>query len=421
MSVRATSLSLPVSEAAHEAVSSSEYRADIDGLRAVAILGVLCVHAFPDLLTGGGTGVDIFFVISGFLISGIIFRALADGSFNCFNFYMRRVLRIFPALILILIAVWVFGWLTLRPNEFRYLGKYVMAGAGFVVNFTRYADIPEVWGPALSLPHLWSLSVEEQFYLVWPLFLLATWRLGGRQFMAIALITAVSFMLFATASRHVAYLFPWNRLWELSAGGAVACAQVWEIGREDRRRRSSAPSLIQWWLSPHVRGLAGAALIIASYVGINERTLETWWWALPSCTGACLLVSAGPQSWINRHVLGAAPMVFIGRISYPLYLWHFPLLVAAYFPYKATPVPMLTVKLGSLGLAVALASLTYKCIELPIRSIAKKTQLAFTLCGIMALCGIAGYMTFIQKITTRANNHVDGSATTSYVIRSHSP
>lgn len=149
---------------------SPGYRSDIDGLRAAAILSVVLFHAFPSFLPGGFVGVDVFFVISGFLISGIIFKGLQQGDFDFVKFYVHRARRIFPALILVLAGVYVSGWLFLLPGEFSLLGKHIAAGAGFVQNFvlwteSGYFDTSSELKPLL---HLWSLAIEEQFYLAYP-------------------------------------------------------------------------------------------------------------------------------------------------------------------------------------------------------------------------------------------------------------
>src|SRR5215469_3204823 len=170
-----------VSAAAH-----LKYRPDVDGLRAIAVLAVIVFHAAPRLLPGGFVGVDVFFVISGFLISGIILRALSRKSFSLFGFYARRIKRIFPALIVILVAVWVLGRSVLLSDEFLTLGKHIASGAGFIFNLTLYWDTKPYFGAITSpLIHLWSLGVEEQFYLFWPLFLLTTWKLRKLQLWAI--------------------------------------------------------------------------------------------------------------------------------------------------------------------------------------------------------------------------------------------
>lgn len=159
-------------------LSHPKYRADIDGLRAIAILSVVGFHAFPQWIKGGFIGVDIFFVISGFLISSIIFGNLEKNTFSFTEFYIRRIQRIFPALILVLVTSYVFGWYLLLPDEFMQLGKHIAGGAGFISNLVLWseADYFDTASNAKPLLHLWSLGVEEQFYIFWPVLLGVVWR-----------------------------------------------------------------------------------------------------------------------------------------------------------------------------------------------------------------------------------------------------
>lgn len=162
----------------HDATSASSYRPDIDGLRAIAVLAVLVYHAFPSALPGGFVGVDIFFVISGYLISRHILEELNSRSFSIRAFYARRVRRIFPALILVMLVCLLFGWLSLTPGEYERLGRHVFAGALFLANILswREAGYFDTAADTKPLLHLWSLGVEEQFYIVWPLILAVLWR-----------------------------------------------------------------------------------------------------------------------------------------------------------------------------------------------------------------------------------------------------
>ena len=172
-----------------------KYRADIDGLRAIAVLSVVGFHAFPARLVGGFIGVDIFFVISGFLISTIIFSNLERGYFDLIDFYSRRIKRIFPSLLVVLLSCLLFGWFVLLANEYRQLGKHTAAGAGFISNLvfwneSGYFDSDSDTKPLL---HLWSLGIEEQFYLIWPLVLFICWKIRQRLLVVTALVLLISF------------------------------------------------------------------------------------------------------------------------------------------------------------------------------------------------------------------------------------
>src|SRR5688500_16716422 len=173
------------------------YRPDIDGLRALAVLAVIGFHVAPGRLPGGFVGVDIFFVISGFLISSIIVRALEAGRFSFAAFYRRRVRRIFPALILVLAASLAAGWLILPDRDFERFGLHLAAGAGFIPNFAawREAGYFDVYPYSKPLLHLWSLGVEEQYYALWPLVLFLCWRLRTGFFLPLLLVAAASFAL----------------------------------------------------------------------------------------------------------------------------------------------------------------------------------------------------------------------------------
>lgn len=159
---------------------ATTHRPDIDGLRAVAVIPVVLFHAFPARMPGGFAGVDVFFVISGFLISSVLVGGLADGSFRFVDFYVRRVRRIFPALLLVLVTSLVAGWLLLFTDEFAQLAGHVAGGAGFVSNFVLWSEIGYFDNDAATKPllHLWSLGIEEQFYIAWPLLLWLAWRAG---------------------------------------------------------------------------------------------------------------------------------------------------------------------------------------------------------------------------------------------------
>jgi peptidoglycan/LPS O-acetylase OafA/YrhL len=176
--------------------SSSDYRADIDGLRAIAILGVIIFHTFPKLIQGGFVGVDIFFVISGYLISTIILKNLAEGNFSFYHFYYRRIRRIFPALSLILIFAITFGWFVLLPSEYQQLGKYIVSGVGFVSNFTAWQEFGyfDKIAEIKPLLHLWSLGIEEQFYILFPAILYLSWKRNVNLLSVIFLLALISFI-----------------------------------------------------------------------------------------------------------------------------------------------------------------------------------------------------------------------------------
>jgi peptidoglycan/LPS O-acetylase OafA/YrhL len=333
-----------------------QYRADIDGLRAVAVAVVVAFHAFPGWVKGGFVGVDVFFVISGFLISGIIFHSLQAGSFSYLAFYRRRIRRIFPALVIVGAASGLAGWYVLLPEEFRQLGKHLLAGAGFVSNFVLWSEAGYFDQAADTKPlmHLWSLGVEEQFYIVWPVAVAFAWKTRSQAMgRVIAGIAAVSFainLLLVYPHPTAAFYWPLSRLWELMAG----CALGYAIHRGMR-----VPG------SPDARSAAGMLLIIASVLFLDKDRDFPGWWAVLPVLGASLIISAGPDAWLNKRVLAARPMVWVGLVSYPLYLWHWPVLVFAQMGKGAALTPL--DRVGAVVLAVVLACLTYRLVELPAR------------------------------------------------------
>lgn len=205
-----------------------KYRPDIDGLRAVAVLSVVGFHAFPLFVKGGFIGVDIFFVISGYLISIIIVGSLERNSFSFIEFYSRRIKRIFPALLLVLIACFAFGWDALLADEYKQLGKHIAGGAGFISNFLFWGDSGYFDNAAETKPllHLWSLGIEEQFYIIWPLLLWLAWK---KRFNLLTITIAVVVISFALNIGEVkgddavaAFYSPQTRFWELLVGSVLA-------------------------------------------------------------------------------------------------------------------------------------------------------------------------------------------------------
>jgi peptidoglycan/LPS O-acetylase OafA/YrhL len=334
------------------------YRADIDGLRAVAVLAVVGFHVSPRLVPGGFIGVDLFFVISGFLITGIIVSGLSAGVFSFAEFYSRRIARIFPALIVVLAAVWIIGWTLLLPSEFTQLGKHIVAGAGFASNFVLWSEAGyfDMAAERKPLLHLWSLAVEEQFYLVWPLLVFVAWR---RSVKVVALVAVVGTATFAANLATIpvdpagAFYFPWTRLWELLAGGLLAA-----FPRLSRNGTAQGRS--------NLLAAAGAVCIGAALLLIDGGKTFPGWWAVLPVAGAVALIAAGPTAWINRALLGHRWLVVIGLISYPLYLWHWPLLCFARILNNGHADRL--IKVGVVAASFVLAGLTYRLVEQPVRA-----------------------------------------------------
>jgi peptidoglycan/LPS O-acetylase OafA/YrhL len=356
---------------------SDRYRPDIDGLRAIAVLLVVNFHAFPEAMPGGFIGVDIFFVISGFLITGIVTRELASDRFSLLHFYDRRIRRIFPALLVVLLAVLVLGFLWMLPGPYARLSADVFASAAFAANIglllqSGYFDLESATKPLL---HLWSLGIEEQFYLVWPpiLMLAVRFRIGLLGVAAAIGLASFVFNIALIGENPVAtFYLPFTRAWELLAGAALACA--WDRIPQD-------PSSGNWRA-----GLGLVLIVIAAALLDPHRAFPGWWAVLPVAGGALLL--SAPSAWGVRHLLASPPMVRIGLISYPLYLWHWPLLVFAAI-IKFAPLTLLESQLVVLASAL-LAWATYRFVEIPLRFGRPSRFTLAGLCATMVLVAIAG-------------------------------
>lgn len=329
------------------------YRPDIDGLRALAVLAVVTFHGFPEILAGGFVGVDVFFVISGFLISGIILDETRAGEFSLQRFYARRVRRIFPALLLVLVVSLMAGWWLLLPADLVRLGKQLAASAAFVSNFYLWFQSGYFSPDARTFPllHLWSLGVEEQFYIVWPLTIIGLRRSPNWTISAIVLIAISSFCLnIALIDNHEADFYsPVTRAWELMLGASLAWLR--------RRDGLVLPSR----RSADIATIAGLILIVGSAFVFDQQSSYPGWLALVPTIGTSLILWNGTSSGVASSILSARVLVFVGLISYPLYLWHWPLLVFSE-AFKFAPLTPL-----ERGLAIAvsfiLAWLTYELVE----------------------------------------------------------
>lgn len=374
--------------------AETAYRPDIDGLRAVAVGAVLVFHAFLRQHFGGFAGVDIFFVISGYLISGILLREMDEGRFTFARFYARRVRRIYPALVVMLALCLLFGWLDLFDEDFHRLGLHAAASAGFLINLTLYREAGyfDTASDAKPLLHLWSLGVEEQFYIFWPVILLFAHKAGRRWHKPVVAVTlgvlvAVSFVHAVLLMRHdisAAFYLPTARGWELLAGAALALAHARGITRQPSPRVAM------------VLGLGGAAAIAFTLVAVTADTPFPGWAAVPPVLGAVMLIAAGPEGWFNRAVLGQGIMRRLGLISYPLYLWHWPLLAyAAIAGFDSVEARAICV-----ALALLLAWLTVRCVEGPLRFGGGKRAVLAGLVTAMAGLGLFGLWVWHHPMTS---------------------
>lgn len=325
-----------------------KYRSDIDGLRAVAVLPVLLFHLEPWLAPGGYLGVDVFFVISGFLIAKIILRQMEAGDFSFRRFYLRRLKRLFPVSAAVISTTMAVGYFALYLDEWKSLMQQALSSLFCYSNYFFWTHSKNYWGESaenMALLHTWSLSIEEQFYLLFPLCLLALMRfLRKRLILALAISLVASLALSAVASQYAQsanfYWLP-TRAWELLAGCLLAACQI--------RRGNGEPNA--------KIALLGLAMILVAvsvhWVGLDLYTVGQ---CLATLGTALVLWKSLPNAGLAGRVLSLAPVVFIGKISYSLYLWHWPLFVIT---RKTDALPLSAV----FALALLLGALSYWLIE----------------------------------------------------------
>jgi peptidoglycan/LPS O-acetylase OafA/YrhL len=335
------------------------YRADIDGLRAIAVLAVLAFHYALHTVPGGFIGVDVFFVISGYLITAVLLEDISGTGLSLLSFYERRIRRIFPAMLVVLLASLAVGCFLLPPGDFVTLGWSSLYAAGSFANLyffgnTGYGDQAARLMPLL---HLWSLAVEEQFYLAWPLLLAGIIAVArGSRRMAVGLVIGViaaSFVANAVEARvepMAAFYLPHSRGWEFGLGALLVFVK---------------PLRLRRWGAEGAR-IAGAALVVcSSFMLTVEASPAGLPAALLPCLGAALLIWPTEQRTIGSAVLGAAPLRFIGQISYSLYLWHWPVLV--FYRFYAETVLTVAETTALAGLSFVLAILSWRYVEQPFR------------------------------------------------------
>jgi len=345
------------------------YRQDIDGLRAVAVVAVILYH-FNRVLLGGYVGVDVFFVLSGYLITGLMVSDLEQGRFSLASFWERRIRRIWPAASVVTLAVLLAGYLLMLPQEYESLAKDALAQLGMVANI-HYCN----WGQnavgyfalemkSLPLLHFWSLAVEEQFYLVFPLLLVGLWRWGHRWCVRLLVVLAVASLVASVVCvqfdrRSAFYLLPF-RAWELLSGSLLAFVNVKWDANEGR-----------WRWAREVIAVVGLGFILWPCWSYREWTLFPGLTALPPCLGAGLVIFAGLATVENaklplvNRLLALRPVVFVGQMSYSLYLWHWPLLAFSRYVYGENL--SLPVKLFVPICTAFLSYVSWKFIEQPFR------------------------------------------------------
>jgi len=314
--------------------NKSTYRAEIDGLRAFAVLSVVFFHAFPTVFKGGFIGVDVFFVISGFLITSHIFQSLENGHFSFTDFFSRRIRRIFPALILVMTCSLIFGWFVLLSDEFNQLGKHVAGGAAFVSNFifadeVGYFSTEAEYKPML---HLWSLAVEEQFYIFWPLILWVAWKMRQNLLLICLFFMLSSFLInIFWVSRFPTEIFfwPFGRFWELLVGSVLAWLMLYKTNmfiESENKKNKNLIYILNDYSYNGIITFIGFFVLSASTFFINRDDPFPSYNAIFPVFGAVLVIVGGSTSSFSRSVLTNKIALWFGLISYPLYLWHWPIL-----------------------------------------------------------------------------------------------
>lgn len=397
-----------INEGSQPGLAQPRYRGDVDGLRALAVIAVVIYHYFGTRLPGGFVGVDVFFVISGYLISSIVLSGHRTGTFCASRFYVRRGLRLFPALSTVLLASFLMGWACLLPDDFQAFGKHLWNAVTFTINIsfwqeTGYFDAASELKPLL---HLWSLAIEEQFYLIWPVLLGAFAGIGYRYLVAACVAVIASFILnliWVGFDGAGAFFLLHTRLWELGAGGLLAGAHLAKQDgslRYDRIEEKFARLGLSGRVSGTATGLIGMFLIFSSFAFISDKVPYPGMAALLPVTGTLMIIAAGPGAWTNRAILSQRVLMSIGRISYPLYLWHWPIL--SFFTIIHGSEGSIGQRLLLITAALMLSLLTYVLIERPLRFGKGKRGNFLVLAGVMLCIAALGVAAKTGRIRPRS-------------------
>ncbi len=369
-------------------MSSREYRADIDGLRALAVSAVVFYHALPELLPAGFVGVDIFFVISGYLIGGIIYSGIIDSRFTFADFYGRRVKRILPALIVVVTFTVLAGLVLLDSEQFKILSRQSIAALVGASNF-YFWEHTDYFAAASELQPLlmtWSLGVEEQFYVVFPFLIIAIAKVPKKyrvSIMAAISISSFAFMLWLSSRDPVStfYLLP-SRAWELGIGATLAMMKV---------NGDKIPVKLP---SANFMAIIGAILIACAVLAFDNKADFPIAPVALSVLGTAILIQT-QASWINRRALSLQPVVFVGLISYSWYLWHWPIM--AYIRIVADESPSQIALLIAIPLSFLIAILSWRFVEQPFRKPSVSSARAlWTGGGVLAaamMMPLAGHLT----------------------------
>lgn len=386
------------------------YRPDIDGLRAISVALVVIYHAFPESIPNGYLGVDVFFVISGYLITGIILGSKNDSS-NLWivDFYIRRIRRIFPALVAVLAAVCIASSWLLLQSEINRLGLHLVAASTFTSNFVLYSETGYFDAQAQTKPllHLWSLAVEEQFYLIWPLLIYLAAKLKSA-YRALSLLTvaaislsALSYFMLGVNDKSFAFYMPFTRGWQLLSGAALFMALA------SRPRKHIGRSFGKRWVFREAAYISGLLILIFLAVFLDADLVPV---GLPNAgvvVASALMIAGGRDTWSSRLLAENKLAVGVGRLSYPLYLWHWPLL--SFLAIHFSGAVSWQMKILAIGLSIALSWLTWKYVEHPFRFgwTLHRRRPAIILCCAMFAVGIYGYSMFAREPSAGAKQDLE--------------
>ncbi len=367
-----------------------EYRREIDGLRALAVIPVILFHAGFQSFSGGFVGVDVFFVISGYLITSIILAEKQAGTFTIVNFYERRARRILPALFVVLFACLPFAWFWLLPEHMKHFSRSLVAVTAYASNILFFLESGyfETAAELKPLLHTWSLAVEEQYYVLFPIFLTLAWGMGKRWILAILALVAFCSLAFAEWGSHTNAAFTFfllpTRGWELLIGAFIA----FYFTKQDRVFFSQPVS--------ETVSLLGLILVTYAIFAFDKQTPFPGLYALVPTLGVALIILFATQQTYVGKLLGNKVLVGLGLISYSAYLWHQPLFVFA--RHRSIEEPSKLLLLGLAVVALVLAYITWKFVETPFRNRKTYTRKQIFLYGfvgsvLFATLGLIGHFT----------------------------
>jgi peptidoglycan/LPS O-acetylase OafA/YrhL len=351
-----TARAAPSAGARDRATSKVDFRPDIEGLRAVAVVSVLLYHLEVGWAPGGFVGVEVFFVISGFLMTRITAREIETGRFSPWRFYERRIFRIWPAMFVVILTALAVGAVTMIPDDLIDLARSSVASALAVNNFLFWQQSGYFAAAAQRnvLLHLWSLAVEQQFYLTMPLLMLATfWRAQAPRVwfvVCLAILSLLLCILGTPKARSASFFLLPTRYWEFLLGGIVALtASKLRLGAATREATVAV----------------GLVLIAIAVASLDSQIRFPGYWALLPCIGTALVIAGGGQEPLASRLLSTAPLTLIGRLSYSLYLWHW--LWITFCRLWGFQIDSLPTQLSILAVSFVLSYLSWRFVEVPFR------------------------------------------------------